>query len=68
MIDVKTTATISQAQGVTPKEEELFSQVEAEQSLIIGMIDENRKLAAHSDALINCARRQAVSEDEGAAA
>lgn len=42
---------------MTPEDDKLFSQIEAEQSLILELIDQNKRICAHSSELIEAARR-----------
>ena len=47
------------------KSEELCSRVEAEQSVILNLIEESKRLAARSDVLMNAAKRKKSRESEG---
>lgn len=49
---------------MTPEDDELFSQIEAEQSLILKLIDENKRICAHSSELIDAARRGKTAQSE----
>ncbi|HEY0625806.1 MAG TPA: hypothetical protein VGD10_03645 [Allosphingosinicella sp.] len=54
---------------MTPEEdEELYARIEAEQAVIMNLIDDSRKLSERSDALINSARGKSSAEGEGAGA
>lgn len=51
---------------MTPrKQDELFREIEAEQSMILQLIQQNEKLAARSDVLLNASRKKKNRESEG---
>jgi hypothetical protein len=56
---------------VASKNEELFGKIEAEQSMILQLIEDNKRLCARSDMLVDAARnnrksREAEGETEDA--
>lgn len=46
-------------------QEETFSQIEAEQSLLRRIIEDNKRLSARAEQLMNCARSGKAKETEG---